>query len=71
MRTALTLFIAGVTFVRFFGGIVMTAIGWFFIPMGVLTMILGIFHYRSVKSYLGRIEAQYSNVEIKPPTESR
>jgi len=44
-RTALTLFVAGVTFVHFFPGSALRVVGWTFIPLGVLLMLLGLWVY--------------------------
>jgi putative membrane protein len=45
-RTSLTLMIAGVTFVRFFGHRIYTVIGAIFIAAGILIFTLGYARYR-------------------------
>jgi putative membrane protein len=55
IRTALTLFVAGVTFIRFFDSILVEAIGWVFIPTGLVTFAVGFFRYNQLRQALGRI----------------
>ena len=57
-RTALTLFIAGATFVKFFGSLLMVVIGWIFIPLGILVFIVGVIRYRRTKRPLDRLKAR-------------
>lgn len=49
IRTALTFFVVGVTFIRFFGHIVIEIIGWVFIPIGIFVFIKGLIRYKKVK----------------------
>ena len=46
LRTALTLFVAGVTFVQFFSSRIIQLIGWGFIPLGMVTALVGWRRYR-------------------------
>ena len=46
LRTALTLFVAGVSFIQFFSTVSIRVIGWMFIPLGVMTTLLGYQRYR-------------------------
>jgi inner membrane protein YidH len=55
-RTALTLFIAGATFVKFFGSLLMVFIGWVFIPLGVLVAVVGLVNYNRLKLPLDRLK---------------
>ena len=55
MRTALTLFIAGVSFIRFFGNIVIVYIGWIFIPVGIIAAVIGTKRYYRMKRPLDRL----------------
>lgn len=48
VRTALTLFVAGVTFIRFFGYAVTTVMGWILIPLGIFTLVKGILSHRKM-----------------------
>ncbi len=52
MRTALTLVVAGLTFVRFFDNRIIELIGWIFIPFGIVTLVLGVMRYHSIKKHL-------------------
>ncbi|HHI02786.1 MAG TPA: DUF202 domain-containing protein [candidate division Zixibacteria bacterium] len=52
MRTALTLVVAGLSFVRFFDNRIIEIIGWVFIPFGVITIVLGIIRYINIKRHL-------------------
>lgn len=46
IRTALTLFVAGVSFIKFFGSIIIEVLGWILIPIGVFIFIKGIISFR-------------------------
>jgi putative membrane protein len=56
IRTALTLFVAGVTFVKFFESLVVVIIGWIFIPLGVATFFVGLWRYNVLRMWLRRAE---------------
>jgi putative membrane protein len=56
IRTALTLFVAGVTFIRFFDQRVVEIIGWAFIPTGVVTFFVGFFRYNRFRILLKRLQ---------------
>jgi putative membrane protein len=62
MRTALTLFIAGVSFIRFFGNIVIVYTGWIFIPVGIIVAVVGTKRYYRMKRPLDRLREK----EIDP-----
>jgi len=49
LRTALTLFVAGVTFVQFFSSRIIQLIGWGFIPLGMVTALVGWTRYRQAR----------------------
>jgi len=55
-RTALTLFIAGATFVQFFGHLVMIVIGWIFIPLGIFVAVTGVYRYQRMKQPLDMLK---------------
>src|SRR3989344_8827731 len=42
VRTALTLFVAGVSFLKFFNTVLLQALGWLFIVSGIMTIIFGL-----------------------------
>lgn len=52
IRTSLTLFVAGVSFIKFFDYIAIEIIGWLFIPAAVVTFAAGVVSYRRVKHKL-------------------
>jgi len=52
IRTALTLVVAGITFIRFFDNQIIEIIGWVFIPIGLVNLILGIIRYRATKEHI-------------------
>ncbi len=52
LRTALTLFIAGVSFIRFFDSLIMVIIGWLFIPLGVWVAWIGTARFRKMRKPL-------------------
>ena len=55
VRTALTLFVGGLTFVRFFDQRLVEIIGWIFVPLGVATFIVGAVRYNKIRLVLARI----------------
>ena len=55
LRTALTLFVAGVTFIRFFDLLLIEIIGWIFIPIGLITFIVGLIRYNKKRVVLDLI----------------
>ncbi|MFC2130461.1 DUF202 domain-containing protein [Bacteroidota bacterium] len=55
-RTAITLFIAGASFVKFFEHPWLNVIGWIFIPASVLMFFLGIFRYAKMRDLIRNIE---------------
>ena len=56
IRTALTLFVAGLTFVRFFDSAIIETIGWVFVPIGVGTFVVGFIRYNRLRLSLERIK---------------
>jgi len=50
IRTALTLFVAGVSFVQFFDSALVEIVGWAFIPVGIVTFIIGLLRYTKMKN---------------------
>lgn len=46
IRTALTLFVAGVSFIKFFDSPVIEVLGWTLIPVGVFVFVRGVVSYR-------------------------
>ena len=52
VRTALTMFVAGITFVRFFGSQTYVTIGYGFIPVSIAIMITGIYRYNRMRKVI-------------------
>ncbi len=52
LRTALTLFIAGVSFIRFFDNLIVEIIGWLFVPLGFWVSWVGAVRFRKMKKPL-------------------
>lgn len=56
VRTALTLFIAGVTFIHFFQPRILFLIGWIFVPVSGAVLILGAIYYIRMKRSIRHIQ---------------
>jgi len=52
LRTALTLFAAGVTFIRFFGIELLSIVGYIFIVFSVVLVVIGTIRYKKVNSHI-------------------
>jgi putative membrane protein len=55
LRTALTLFVAGVSFIRFFDVLVVEVVGWIFLPAGLIILLLGVARYRKTRDELSGV----------------
>lgn len=55
-RTAITILIAGLTFIRFFDVLWIEIIGWSFLPAAVITILLGTFRYRKMSDLINKME---------------
>lgn len=49
IRTALALIATGGAAMRFFDSTLLEALGWIFITLGIITVVIGRFRYRKVK----------------------
>lgn len=56
IRTALTLFVAGVSFIQFFENLVYEIIGIAFIPVGLFTFVIGLIRYNRLRLALRKID---------------
>jgi putative membrane protein len=54
-RTALTFFVAGVSFIRFFDSPLLSILGWAFVPLGVVILLIGAVRYQRMRSAISRI----------------
>lgn len=60
-RTALTLFVAGVTFVHFFESASLTVVGLGFVPAGLATFVVGVLRFRKIKGDIDRLDRHGSD----------
>ena len=58
IRTALTFFVAGATFIRFFEVSIVEIIGWVFIPASILTFWLGLYRYNRLRIDLEKLRRE-------------
>ena len=56
IRTSLTLFIAGVTFIQFFESRVIFLVGWIFVPLSGMVFLLGALSYIRMKRSMKHIQ---------------
>lgn len=56
IRTALTLFIGGISFIKFFDLSLIKVIGGIFIPLGMMVFLVGLWKYRKIKKEMQRIK---------------
>jgi putative membrane protein len=49
IRTALTLLVAGATFIKFFDQAFVYVLGWVFIPLGLFTLVFGLGRFMKMK----------------------
>lgn len=56
VRTALTFFVSGITFVHFFGDWIVEVLGWLFMPIGVAIFIAGWLRYVRMQKTLKILE---------------
>ena len=54
IRTSITAFIGGASFIKFFDSLMLTIIGWIFIPLGIFTLFIGMLRYRQMKTSIPR-----------------
>lgn len=55
-RTAITLFVAGLSFVKFFDTTWIIFIGWIFMPVALVTIFLGTLRYIRMRDLIRNIE---------------
>ncbi|MEJ2183872.1 MAG: DUF202 domain-containing protein [Nitrospirota bacterium] len=64
VRTALTLFVAGVTFIRFFGTPIIVVTGWVLLPLGLYTLVRGVLSFRRMTRL---IKEEEKTIPPRPP----
>ena len=52
IRTALTLFVAGISFIRFFGIAFLSFIGYIFILLSVVSVVFGTLRFRKMNAHV-------------------
>ena len=62
VRTALTLFVLGVSFLKIplFDSTAFSVQGWTFIPLGIVTIVVGTVRYRHVRQRVRRMLAEWA-----------
>ncbi|MBW7995116.1 MAG: DUF202 domain-containing protein [Candidatus Glassbacteria bacterium] len=66
LRTALTLFIAGVSFIKFFDSRILEIIGWLFVPSGVWIAWIGTARFLKMKEPLDSLMREAEKDELIP-----
>ena len=56
IRTALSLFVVGATFIKFFENFYIAIIGWIFMPLAGLALIYGFVRYRNMKEDISSVK---------------
>ncbi|MEW5923294.1 MAG: DUF202 domain-containing protein [Candidatus Zixiibacteriota bacterium] len=59
IRTSLTLFVAGITFIRFFDNLIVEIIGWVFLPIGIINLVIGIYRYRATQRHINELDLPF------------
>ena len=58
IRTALSIFAVGASFLQFFNSRVIQIVGWIFIPVGIIIFIIGLIKYWHMKNLIDKIKKQ-------------
>ena len=56
IRTSLTFFVAGVSFIEFFKIATLVIIGWVFVPLGMVCLVIGLWKYLKVRNMILSVE---------------
>ncbi|PKK81923.1 MAG: hypothetical protein CVT49_16380 [candidate division Zixibacteria bacterium HGW-Zixibacteria-1] len=59
IRTSLTLFVAGITFIRFFDNLIVEIIGWVFLPIGIINLVIGVYRYRATQKHINELDLPF------------
>ncbi len=62
IRTALTFAVVGVTFIKFFGNIIIEIIGWILIPVGTYIFIKGLIRFKKTNRVIKEEERNPPNI---------
>ncbi|MBN2096372.1 DUF202 domain-containing protein [Candidatus Peregrinibacteria bacterium] len=63
IRTALTFFVAGVSFIQFFKSQLLIVIGWTFVPVGIVFLVLGFWKYLKVRYLIHSIKGNSDEIK--------
>jgi len=55
LRTALTFFVAGVSFIKFFDSLIVEVVGWVFVPLSIATFVVGVWRYNELRVRMKRL----------------
>ena len=66
LRTALTLFIAGASFIQFFSNLLIEVIGWAFLPVSIFFGILGFQRFYKMKALLDKLKNREISLRDNP-----
>src|SRR6266850_2229129 len=56
IRTALTLFVVGASFIKFFGTLILEMVGWLFIPVATIIFFMGVNRYKKTRSVIDIVQ---------------
>lgn len=56
IRTSMAFFVAGVSFIRFFGEEILTQVGAVFVVVGIVLSIIGFYRFYKTKLHIDAIE---------------
>jgi putative membrane protein len=68
VRTALTLFVVGASLIKFCDGVGIDVVGGMFIPLGILTLLLGLLKYRKMNRLIRGVVGK--RISASPGTRS-
>jgi putative membrane protein len=62
IRTALAFLAVGLSFIKFFGNLLIEIIGWIFIPIGIYIFIKGLIQFKKAQKVIKEEERDPSNI---------
>ena len=67
IRTSLSVFVAGVSFIKFIGYTWTTVIGWAFMPLSAALLLIGVSRYLHMKRRIEALIAAREGLEARRP----
>lgn len=64
IRTALTFFVVGISFIKFIELKIIEVLGWILIPLGFYMFVIGLRRYMRIKKQIARITLDNKEEEI-------